>query len=434
MPNRAPSRLAAVLDVGMRTAALKIGGRDAATGAHPSYGMASDAELADLSRPILKDRPTNYANDVARKIWGGTWYEEDKYRRKQIAEEVLVLVFPGRRQNDGVTRVIDASNIAKFVAVVNAKLQRPAAAAAPAPPPAKKHRKNKPRAPIPRDDTTDEEEDPPPSPPDRFTELPPEIVTLLLTVVVVKDEPCTRLEELCSVHPQIASLCNSGQLYESVNKYLGWTGIGSAKDIFKQNCKRQFLLPTFIGKLPVGTMGVRKGRAIYKDVYLIGTDFQKRIFLSKYAVTRFLDNEVEIFYDVAAQCGYGDVEDGDWEAAGITMEMSDGIVVGRELLEPLEESWNKITAFWRSKGIDDDDVVILAAPDVNDDDLKELYEEVFYDYGSQGDDELNKDGFNRVLERFVTAALTEKPDEDEDMSGDDEDDEDDAGSSMNQPD
>jgi hypothetical protein len=435
---RATRPLDEVLRIGL--AALKIGGGDAPIGAPPSNGVVYDLALENLSGPILNDRPNKYANDVARTIWGRTWHDKDKDRRKQIAEEVLRLVFPNRRSDYGVARVINASNIAQFVAAVNAELQRAAAAAAPPPglpppppyadppppglPPAKKHRKKKPRAPISREET-DEEEDPPPPPPDAdppppppdadllTTTLSPDLLTLLLTSVVLSDDPCTRLQELCVVNQDFKELCSNGQLYESVNKNLGWTGVGSAKDIFEQNCSRQFYgLPDFIGRI----------EGLGLDLYQIASDFQKRLFLRHYAVARFLNEAVEQFHDAAAQGAYGDVEEGDWEASGITVEMSNAVRLGRELMESLKDQWDKVTAYWRSQGIDnnDDAIRIWVRADQDDEDLERKYEETVKGYYQVTlNQPLDKNGLNLALDDFVAAVLAEAPDDDED---DDEDD------------
>lgn len=397
-------------------AALKIEYGVAAIGVHhASDGIngnnINDAALADLSRPILKNRPGKYANDVARQIWGVTWHEVDKELkalRLKIAEEILVLMFPGRLQNDNLTRTIDERNISKFVAVVKAKLPRRATSVAP--PPQKKYRKKRPSLVIPRDDTTDEEEYTPPPPPDRMTTpppdrmttLPPDLLKIIMTEVVFTEDPCSGLEDLCVLNKALALLCRKGQLYATVNANFGWAGTAeeTAINIFKRNCKRRwaefYALPTKL----------RRG-------YAIVSDFQKRLFLRYHAVSTFLSDAEDRFAEEASNDMYGPVNEGDYEKAGYTSDMSYEVRLGRVLLEPLEEQYDKIKRHWLSKGIDvsDDRLFFRDDEEFTGDLFENTYKDIVREYLSVA--KLDKNSFNIVLDNFVTQLLV-VPDSDED--------------------
>ena len=403
-------RLTAVLLAGLRV-------RDVVTtGAGVMDGLRAKEDW--VKGQILFQRPNKYANDVARKIWGGNALQDtnNKKERLKIAEDILLKVFPDRRTDKLAEHTIDETNMAEFVAAIKATLQRQAAQT-----PSKKEKKNKSRRTMARDDTTDEEEDDAPRPPaDRLTKLPPNILAKILNKVFTSEDACSKLEALCASHTQLASLCKSGELYEVLNKSFGWTGDGSAIDIFKHNCREQLYgLPTHIGKVPIADGGVRRPRFVLKDAYMIASDLQKRLFVRHYAAKRYVSDAMDRFYNVVDQGVYGETFiNGDWETAGITLENSDAFVLGREVLAPLEEQWDKIAAYWLSKGIDEGEVVLLVRANQKEHELEEKYEEIIHeDEIFQSDVEPPKAVLNRFLDEYVNAVLTSEEDDD-DGSGD----------------
>ena len=396
---------------------------DAAIGAPASDGMLSDAALEDASRPILKGRPPKYANDVARQIWGANWFENDKQRRLAIAERVLKRLFPERLPNDGVVRAIDGGKIKEFVSAIKAELGLlplpPPNAVAPPPP----KKKPKQRLAIPKDDTTDDEEDAPPpipppaDPPPPVTALSQDLLAKVLSQVVLSEDPCSRLEELCRVNQEFADVCKNGQLYALVNAGLKWDGEGLPKQIFKQNCRNlRYAMP--IATRRMVRVGSRTFGANLPE-YVFANDFQKRLFLRYFAASKFLQHAEDNFNDVAGQGYYGDVTDGDWEAAGIKIEMSNEYRLGLAVQEPLEKLVNQILDHWRSQNFDATNVVLSirqGQPYDDGDEIEEKYGEIINEYRTEemtNNDKTNKTEFNLVLDRFVTEMLKEENEEEE---------------------
>ena len=392
-----------------------------AIGAPASDGMVSDAVLMDTSRPILKNRPNKYANDVARKLWGSSWFENDKNRRLEIAEKILKRLFSGRKPNDGVVRVIDRDNIQEFFNATKAEVENPPPPPGAVAPPAKKRAKPRPRSVIPNDDTSDEDNEPH-TPPLQVSDLPQDLLAMVLSKVALSGDPCSRLKELCRVDRRFAELCKNGQVYETVNAALGWKGEGSAKEIFQLHCRRRkeeeekFALPIATGR----QVRVRWEHGRYVPEYIFANDVQRRLFLRFDAAQSWLDLAIELFYDTAGQGAYGDVVEGDWEGAGITMEMSREIRLGRAVLPPLKELVDAIRAHWKSNGIDHTEIALLLRRDQlqqeYEDALEENYDDIVGEYRSHmtDNDDQNIVDFNLVLDRFVEAMMVVEDEGEED--------------------
>lgn len=150
---------------------------------------------------------------------------------------------------------------------------------------------------------------------------------------------------------------------------------------------------------------VARGRYGTKT-YLLPTERLKRVYLRYRAVDAFRENSIERFYDEAAQGVYGDVDEGDWEAAGIKMESSVEFKFADELLAPLEEQWELIENYWKSQGMDMEKkgYVLEEGEDASDfqERFEEKYDEHIQDYIDSGRD-LNV--LEKVINDFVDSMV-----------------------------
>lgn len=394
---------------------LRVSAPEIAVDGGVAIGAPSDEDLQMFK---LLDRPAHYVNDVARLMWGRDWWRDNKDFRKEVAKNVLVVVFPDFRNGDRLHRVITSLNRKEFVNAVKRKLGYETTEEDTPPPPitpqSKKNRTN----------TT------PNNPNTMINTLSPELLEAIFSEVVRSGaDPCSALGRLCASNREFAKMCRENNLYAVINVALGWKNGGeSARDIFKNNCIASRLLIRF--GLSTSTTNdpwtevyglpkrIIEGRRRQSAEYIIVSDLQKRFFLRYYAVSRFLDEALEAFSNAVGQGVYGEVGvDGAWEEEDITEDASDEVRVGRILHEPLEEQYTKITDYWTSKGILDlSDVPLLVLEDQSYDDYKELFDEKYQDIVKEyrtphNDDEVNAVELNLLLDNFVAEMLAESDDD-----------------------
>lgn len=148
--------------------------------------------------------------------------------------------------------------------------------------------------------------------------------------------------------------------------------------------------------LPKAVGRVRFGGTLY-----LLPNRQKKFYLRLEALRKFAGDSLEAFYDTAGQGGYGDVQEGDWEAAGIKPEDSVAVAASNELLDPLEEVWKQIQNEWTEQGVNlsEADYVIDESEDASEYEARfdEKYQDHIQDYFSRVEIERKKE-FETMLE------------------------------------
>jgi hypothetical protein len=146
---------------------------------------------------------------------------------------------------------------------------------------------------------------------------------------------------------------------------------------------------------------VKGGRRYETKTYLLRTDRLKRVYLRYRAVKAFQYHSSERFYDDAAQGMYGDVNEGDWEAAGITMEASEELKFADELLDPLQKQWDRLEESWKSQG---SNYVLEEGDDASD--FEERFEKTYNEHMeayNHGGRDLNV--LEKVINDFVDSMV-----------------------------
>jgi len=159
-------------------------------------------------------------------------------------------------------------------------------------------------------------------------------------------------------------------------------------------------IPRPVPKL-VGTTGRYRTK-----IYLLTTERLKRLYLRYRAADTFREYSLDQFYGEAWQGGYGDVNEGDWEAAGIKPEDSVEFNVANKLLGTLDEQWELIEKDWMSKGLDmkNKNYVLEEGEGVSDyaERFDQKYHEHIQEYLDTGRD-LN--ALEKVLNDFVDSMM-----------------------------
>lgn len=143
-------------------------------------------------------------------------------------------------------------------------------------------------------------------------------------------------------------------------------------------------------------------RNCYTDVYLLSEKELQDKYLRFSAAGRFSTQALDRFYDEAGAGVYGDVEEGDWEAAGIRIDDSVHVRVSGSIFEPLKEEWNKVLSRW---GIDEAEFVTRRGESHEEfeERFDENYDEILRDLHQERD--LDKDAFIKALDEFVEKMM-----------------------------
>ena len=147
-----------------------------------------------------------------------------------------------------------------------------------------------------------------------------------------------------------------------------------------------------------------------QKIYLLQSKRTKEAFLRFSAVSSFYSESVDRFYDDAGSGGYGDVEEGDWEAAGITMEDSLQVRVSNEMLQPLKYEWDSQIGRWITAGVItvDEYKDFITEKGENHGDFEErfqkTYEDSFWELRYGNDTTTEK--LSRAVDKFVKEMLS----------------------------
>ena len=146
-----------------------------------------------------------------------------------------------------------------------------------------------------------------------------------------------------------------------------------------------------------------------QKIYLLQSKRTKEAFLKFSAVRNFYNESVDRFYDVAGSGGYGDVQEGDWEAAGISINDSAQVRVSNEMLKTLKREWDSQIARWITAGVItvDEYKDFVTEKGENHGDFEERFQKTYEDsfwelkYGN----ETTTEKLSRAVDDFVKEML-----------------------------
>jgi len=149
----------------------------------------------------------------------------------------------------------------------------------------------------------------------------------------------------------------------------------------------------------------RAGTRVYSDKYIIDDVDAARIYLAHFAASRFLNQQLEEFYDSAGMGGYGDVDEGGWETAGISPEKSHNYVIANAVAEPLESKWDDVQTNWIAKNFEASDYTLVVNLEQESDSLDEMYEKHVQEPAQDDDPDITEAALMEYLNNFVDSMI-----------------------------
>ena len=149
----------------------------------------------------------------------------------------------------------------------------------------------------------------------------------------------------------------------------------------------------------------RRGRGVYRDTYIIDDVDAARIYLAHFAASRFLNQQLEEFYESAAMGGYGDVKEGDWETAGISPEQSHNYVIANAVAEPLESKWDDVQTNWIAKNFDASDYQLVVNLEQDSESFDEMYETHVQEPAQVSETDITEAALMAYLNNFVDSMI-----------------------------
>jgi hypothetical protein len=157
----------------------------------------------------------------------------------------------------------------------------------------------------------------------------------------------------------------------------------------------------------------RGGARFHSDKYIIDDVDAARIYLAHFAASRFLDQQLHDFYDSAAAGGYGDVDEGDWEAEGIRPEQSHNYVIANAVAEPLESKWDDVQTNWIAKKFDASDYELVVNLEEDSESFDNMYETHVQEPAQMSETAITEAVLMAYLNNFVDSMINGNYDDDE---------------------
>ena len=149
----------------------------------------------------------------------------------------------------------------------------------------------------------------------------------------------------------------------------------------------------------------RRGRGVYRDTYIIDDVDAARIYLAHKAASRFLNQQMEDFIERAGSSGYGDVDEGDWEAEGIVPEQSHNYVIANAVAEPLESKWDDVQTNWIAKKFDASDYQLVVNLEQDSESFDEMYEKHVQEPAQVSETDITEAALMAYLNNFVDSMM-----------------------------
>jgi len=174
---------------------------------------------------MFLNRPSKYANDIARRLWGNKWHEEGREERLALAKRILEKIHPRYATNRSEPVVLSKEDMERFVVIAMQELGITTT--------------------VVQNDSSSEEDVPlskrqpkrattAPQPSLLQPGLPTEFLEIMIAdAVLMSLDPCQRITEICASSRTFSVLCdNDAGVYDLLNKRLGWYGpYGSMAEI-----------------------------------------------------------------------------------------------------------------------------------------------------------------------------------------------------------
>ena len=149
----------------------------------------------------------------------------------------------------------------------------------------------------------------------------------------------------------------------------------------------------------------RAGTRVYSDKYIIDDVDAARIYLAHFAASRFLNQQLEDFYDSAGMGVYGDVTEGDWETAGIVPEQSHNYVIANAVAEPLESKWDDVQTNWIAKNFEASDYTLVVNLEEESESFDEMYQKHVHEPAQDDDPDITEAALMEYLNNFVDSMI-----------------------------
>jgi len=149
----------------------------------------------------------------------------------------------------------------------------------------------------------------------------------------------------------------------------------------------------------------RAGTRVYSDKYIIDDVDAARIYLAHFAASRFLNQQLEDFYDSAAMGVYGEVNEGDWEEAGIVPEQSHNYVIANAVADPLESKWDDVQTNWIAKNFDASDYQLVVNLEQVSESFDEMYETHVQEPAQVSETDITEAALMAYLNNFVDSMI-----------------------------
>jgi len=149
----------------------------------------------------------------------------------------------------------------------------------------------------------------------------------------------------------------------------------------------------------------RLGRGVYRDTYIIDDVDAARIYLAHFAASRFLNQQMEDFIDSAGSGGYGDVDEGDWEAAGIVPEQSHNYVIANAVADPLESKWDDVQTNWIAKNFEASDYTLVVNLEQDSESFDEMFQKHVHEPAQDDDPDITEAALMEYINNFVDSMI-----------------------------
>jgi len=149
----------------------------------------------------------------------------------------------------------------------------------------------------------------------------------------------------------------------------------------------------------------RRGRGVYRDTYIIDDVDAARIYLAHFAASRFLNQQMEDFIERAGSSGYGDVDEGDWEAEGIVPEQSHNYVIANAVADPLESKWDIVEKNWIAKNFEASKYTLVVNLEEESESFDDMFQKHVHEPAQDDDPDITEEALMAYINNFVDSMM-----------------------------